>query len=774
MVFSRAKLLQRPFFATRIEELECAAHEAAERPAALRAILAELTHRESGRATRLRDEIRRRVELVEGSQSATDDLRRALSRPVELRFDSAAADANGLGVGPAIHAGAPVQRLGLSVRAGHVLEHIGAQTIGDLVALSPEELLRTPNCGRLTIKELESLLKAHGLGFGRPAPAGIIEPEPEHDVPEPAGLDALSHRLSALGLSTRAESFVRVNGLKYAGDLARFAHHEVLRAPNVGRKTAAELRLALQSLDLDFSVELGDWTPEIAASLNARVSSAPAAPNQPDPDSLPEALSALASLTTTSERDLIWTLRKQGWDGGPGYTLEEVGQADGVTRERVRQVVAKTCKAMKRRFNPPSALTNALALALDGAPVSQAQFDAGLRESGLASESFSFTGLRNAAEVFALPFPLSTVRIGETSFLAAPEVAASLPELRRRTTKLIARRGCIYLPSVLGAGKGSAPEPRRDLLRTLLASDQSFSALDADRSWWWRPEKVKTGRNRLVNNIRKVIAAAGSISLGELRNAVRRSHRADLFAPPARILEAICAALPEVQVSEGQVAGRPGHDWSAELSPTEHIMLRILNDAGGALPRTRLFEQAEAAGIGADSLGVATTYSVILWRPAAGVYALVGVPLPPGTIEDLQSEPSPERGALVASHWTKDGKIALAYRLSEASVRSGVVTAPAAFRDFLARGFRILLDGVPEGNVILRTGGLAGLRPVLRASGAESGDALLLVLDSGTAEGEAWVGGPELALTLSRPNGTDTFLQEQASSRQAHVDEPEL
>lgn len=60
----------------------------------------------------------------------------------------------------------PVDDLDLSARASNVLRNDGINTIGALCAMTERGILRLPNCGRNTLKELVDKLAARGLRLG--------------------------------------------------------------------------------------------------------------------------------------------------------------------------------------------------------------------------------------------------------------------------------------------------------------------------------------------------------------------------------------------------------------------------------------------------------------------------------------------------------------------------------------------------------------------------------------------------------------------------------
>ena len=60
---------------------------------------------------------------------------------------------------------APVAVLDLSVRAGNCMSAAGIRTIGELVTKTESEMLRYPNFGKTTLKEVKSKLEKRNLSF---------------------------------------------------------------------------------------------------------------------------------------------------------------------------------------------------------------------------------------------------------------------------------------------------------------------------------------------------------------------------------------------------------------------------------------------------------------------------------------------------------------------------------------------------------------------------------------------------------------------------------
>lgn len=67
---------------------------------------------------------------------------------------------------PTIALDAPIMELGLSSRTQNCLKNDNCHTVGDVVKLTERELLRIPNLGRGSLKELKEALASRGRALG--------------------------------------------------------------------------------------------------------------------------------------------------------------------------------------------------------------------------------------------------------------------------------------------------------------------------------------------------------------------------------------------------------------------------------------------------------------------------------------------------------------------------------------------------------------------------------------------------------------------------------
>lgn len=56
-----------------------------------------------------------------------------------------------------------IEDIELSTRTLNVLRSEHMKTLADVIKLSPQELLRSPNCGKKSLAEIRNVLKQHGI-----------------------------------------------------------------------------------------------------------------------------------------------------------------------------------------------------------------------------------------------------------------------------------------------------------------------------------------------------------------------------------------------------------------------------------------------------------------------------------------------------------------------------------------------------------------------------------------------------------------------------------
>ena len=112
----------------------------------------------------------------------------------------------------------------------------------------------------------------------------------------------------------------------------------------------------------------------------------------------------------TLERELLGLLgtgrnayiaaRYYGFDGRGGGSLQSVGNEFGLTRERIRQIVAETSEWLGTGPPIPQTLDRTIAFVVNRMPALAGEIEADLRSQGLTSGLFRLEGVIKAAELY--------------------------------------------------------------------------------------------------------------------------------------------------------------------------------------------------------------------------------------------------------------------------------------------------------------------------------------------------------------------------------------
>jgi hypothetical protein len=443
--------------------------------------------------------------------------------------------------------------------------------------------------------------------------------------------------------------------------------------------------------------------------------------------------------------------RRLGWDGRGGCTLEVAGAQAGITRERVRQLAKKVTTSLNgaRAFAP--ATRRALSHVQTAIPSLADDIESGLEHMGLTKRSFRLEGLRTAAQSLGLKADFVIVRAQGRRF-AVPESMSKLPSQivsrARRTIEELGVSTIAFIAAQVAEDAGQPTTP--DLVAEVLERADGFKWLEAERGWFWL-DSVKVGRNRLLNQITKILAVAERIEVGELRQGVARHYRMKGFAPPKRVLLELCGQLPGYAVTGNTVSAQPPLDWRRSLGETEAALVRVLNERGPVMRRQELEDACLALGMNRSTFFVYLDYSPILVRHAPGVYGLRGASTSPAEVEHLRSKSRPGK-VLVDYGWTPDGRIWMGYRLSNSMILTGVFSVPAAFRQFIQGEFSLrTAEGQVLGKIKSAGDRAWGLGTLFRRLGGEQDDYLVLIFDLAGRQTTSLLGDTQLIDDFAQP-----------------------
>ena len=589
--------------------------------------------------------------------------------------------------------GIDLEQLDVTTRARNGLVRIRmAERSGGLTA---GELASVPAIGAMTLLDIATAT-AHAAG---PPAAG--------DAP-PRG----SRPSKAVAREAR-----RISRRHWA---ARVGHQD----PRLGAELRAIHSDAVTARDLpDLLAEL-PVTPIQARKIVDRLRRLDAAAEALRRLDLQEELEQFMSLLGRTPAGMTMLRTRFGLDSGAPATLEQAGRAAGVTRERVRQVEKRFHEAVRE---PPGAWTPALDRAvrdIAGAlPTTSGQLEAQLHRDGAIPPTVPVTVVLRAAEAFGKP--LDVRQDSHTGLMLSAEETTSPAAVAAEARKLVEHWGATTVDELSARlTADGAPVADADVIRLVVSSLDGFSWLDRQSGWFW----LQNGRrNRLLNQIAKIMSIAEQIDLGELREGVGRHHRMHGFRPPREVLATLCVQSQLYTRLGDTIRGTEAlPDWRELLGRNERTLAEILFEEGPVMRRDELERRAIVdRGLNRSSFYVYLGYSPILARYAPGVYGLRGAQVSAGEVQALI--PPRVRSQVLQDHgWTAEGDIWIAYKMSASTVASGVLGVPGALRAVLKGPYELRAEGGdPVGTLTIRES-MWGVSPFFRRRGVEAGDYIVL------------------------------------------------
>lgn len=661
-----------------------------------------------------------------------------------------------------------LSKLGLGVRATNVLHQMELTTAEQFAVLDEQTLLGIRNCGKKTAREILEAVRRYKpsieTAFGKTQALSLF-----------AEMDNMP--VTDLRLSVRAMGALERLKITTVGELARLSDRELLDVSNFGRNSLREIRSKLTTLDswgfvrwpgerqttgvlsrqitraarklrrlrnaatlLSDDYRFGHLVREIGLQVkNAREAADAIVKRNFDPvDARPlmRRLNELIKVMQAGNRMFfeleLWNLTEElgsdrdrriivshlGWDGKPPRTLESVGKAYNMTRERVRQICTRIEKTRSSKPFAP-VVDRALNVVARAAPTLATEIESQFFQSRLTQSGFCVEALITAARELGRE-PSFTI---ETLYGHRVVIPANRSGILARIDQ-VARSHIRHWGVATVEDVAAAANAPISLAHKLLPILPGFQWLDESCGWFWMEN---TRRNSLLTQIRKILAASPVIEVGELRTGVGRHHRKKGFAPPRRVLLEMCRQLSWCRVEGEQIMTSTQLNLSAILSNSEQIILKVLKLHGPVIQREKFEHLCLESGMNPHSFWVYLSYCPLICRHATSVYGLRGAEVPVGLVESLAPKQRSRSKLIVDYGWTENRNIQILYRISVAMLTNGVVSIPAAMKAFLQGRFELVTcDNSKIGTFVAKENSGWGLGPFFRRRGGEAGDYLSL------------------------------------------------
>lgn len=433
---------------------------------------------------------------------------------------------------------------------------------------------------------------------------------------------------------------------------------------------------------------------------------------------------------------------------GTVSTLDAAGDAIGVTRERVRQVVEKIAKYLHG-----VEVTLALPIAQEIVqhspvvePIGSVLNRAGLSRPTLTGPAFLNllklvgTSPRELVGTDLISINDWLVEESEVPIMGAINMASKHTSSFGMTTVEEIRQAL--------AAKGNALDIG-DIRRVLEFQDSIKWAGD----WLWVEKDDNLHSNRLVNVARSILSVNTPQTIASIYEGARRMwkfRRLDVLAP----VSAMTTFFQESSffvVNGDLIDSSEPLDYHEILGATTSTMIDVLKASPyEVMDRRSLNEACKDAGIASGTYGIWTTYAEWMERFGKNVWGLRGSKPNPAAIAEIQraaearAKAEPRRKSWT---WMKNGRIVQTMDVTTSFISSGVLSFVPEIQKVLA-GTSLRVFSEPKELTIVKLGDnhsfCWGWHPAIKAIGAKQGDVLRIEVDMSAKAAYLQLGGEEL------------------------------
>lgn len=332
----------------------------------------------------------------------------------------------------------------------------------------------------------------------------------------------------------------------------------------------------------------------------------------------PSGLETALFVFPASDRDSAIIARHYGLDGNGGANFQQIGNEVGLTRERVRQIVSTTDPCRYLKSDCAAILERVIDALTQRLPSPADELEAMLQAQGLTSTVFRLEGIARIAALLRLPAPFRLIHLDGKRFAIA-EKYPGVGDIVTSARQLVRRHGMTRLRACLGEKAKSAITQRDlDYVEAVLTAQSDFRWLQRRAGWFWFADAAN---NRVASRIRKMLAVANPLKIGEMRAGLARMG--DPLAPN-RILIEFCRQLPGISVEGDVIRTDEEIKVSEVLNRTEQDIFQLLSENNGCMSNSELICRSHVLGMKRPTFYQCVTWSPIVARYNRSHYRLIG------------------------------------------------------------------------------------------------------------------------------------------------------
>lgn len=442
------------------------------------------------------------------------------------------------------------------------------------------------------------------------------------------------------------------------------------------------------------------------------------------------------------ERDRKIVAGRFGLNGKGLSTLQAIGDEFQVTRERIRQICKKWADGLQESNIFAPKIENTIQFIAENAPNSCDVMMEKLVLVGLTRKPFQLENIKEITNLFKIDCPFILKEVDGKMYILSDENEMTVNLIHKKARKAIEHWGASTIEEIAFQLDEEKQTVSNEFVEQVLTSKDDFCWLDKESGWFWLKS---VPRNRLYNQMRKVLSVAEKIDISELRSGISRHHRTRSLSPPKRVLLEFCKQTNLGRIEDGLIIPDSDLNWEEELSETEQFLVLILKENSNVMRRVEFEKVCMELGMSNPAFQVYLSYSPVIVKFGIGVYGLRGINIPIGLIESITNTTSRRRGRVLKDFGWKNNNIWIAYQLSESAIKSGVIGVPSAVKDYIEGEFRLRTEeNESVGRIVIKETSAWGFSPFFRRRGGEIGDYMLLLFDTKNMEITIHIGDKDL------------------------------